>query len=153
MPCGGKGLWARVEPSRNVARELRGAICDWGVTGAFGLDLYSGKCLDRTSSLGPWIVTRDEFAQRLPDLAMQLTVDEEIRQRDRTISMHWNLEELLSYVDARTRVLPGDMIFTGTPAGVGVSSGRFLEPGNVVAATIENIGTLRNKVGARSPAI
>jgi 2-keto-4-pentenoate hydratase/2-oxohepta-3-ene-1,7-dioic acid hydratase in catechol pathway len=122
-----------------------------GPGGAFGLDLYSGKCLDRTSSLGPWIVTRDEFAQRLPDLAMQLTVDEEIRQQDRTSSMHWSLEDLLRYADARTRLLPGDIIFTGTPAGVGYSSGRFLQPGNMVAATIENIGTLRNKVGRRPP--
>src|ERR1700719_2915502 len=72
-----------------------------GPGGVFGLDLYSGKCLDRTSPLGPWIVTRQELNLRLPDLEMQLTVDGELRQRDRTSSMHWNLEELLRYIDAR----------------------------------------------------
>ncbi|NDJ88127.1 fumarylacetoacetate hydrolase family protein, partial [Mycolicibacter kumamotonensis] len=52
-----------------------------------GMDIFSGKGLDDTSALGPWIVTRDEFGDDDPDLELTLTVDGEVRQQDRTSSL------------------------------------------------------------------
>jgi 2-keto-4-pentenoate hydratase/2-oxohepta-3-ene-1,7-dioic acid hydratase in catechol pathway len=114
-----------------------------------GMDMFSAKVLDRTSGVGPWIVTRDEFGDDHPDLELRLTVDGDLRQNDRTKSMVWGVGELLDYVDARTRLYCGDVLFTGTPSGVGHETGRYLEPGQVVDAAIERIGTLRNTVGSR----
>jgi 2-keto-4-pentenoate hydratase/2-oxohepta-3-ene-1,7-dioic acid hydratase in catechol pathway len=112
-----------------------------------GMDLFSGKGLDATSGVGPWIVTRDEFGDDSPDLALRLTVDGEVRQDDRTGSLVWGVDDLLAYVDARSALHPGDILFTGTPAGVAHESGRYLEPGQKVVVTIEGIGCLRNVVG------
>ncbi|WP_329576081.1 fumarylacetoacetate hydrolase family protein [Kitasatospora sp. NBC_01250] len=114
-----------------------------------GIDLFSGKVLDRTTAVGPWIVTRDEFGDTHPDLAITLTVDGEERQRDRTSSMIWGTGDLLTYADARTSLHSGDLFFTGTTAGVGHETGAYLQPGQQVTVTVEGIGTLTNTVGPR----
>jgi 2-keto-4-pentenoate hydratase/2-oxohepta-3-ene-1,7-dioic acid hydratase in catechol pathway len=118
-----------------------------------GMDLFSGKGLDQTSGVGPWIVTRDEFGDVSPDLELTLRVDGEVRQHTRTASMVWSVGDLLAYVDARSSLGCGDIMFTGTPEGVAHETGRYLEPGQVVEATLERIGTLRNVVGARPPGL
>lgn len=117
-----------------------------------GMDLFSGKALDGTAPVGPWIVTRDEFGDEHPDLELKLTVDGEVRQHDRTSSMAWGAGFLLEYVNARTRVHPGDILFTGTTSGVGHEDGRYLQPGQVVEITIEGIGALRSIVGKKRTA-
>lgn len=114
-----------------------------------GMDLFSAKIHDRTAGLGPWIVTKDEFPPGPLDLAISLKVDGETRQEDRTSAMIWGVDELLLYVDDRTSLHTGDVVYTGTPAGVAMATGRYLEPGEVMEAIIEGIGTLRNRVGAR----
>lgn len=111
-----------------------------------GMDIFSAKGLDDTSGIGPWITTRDEFGDQDPDLELTLTVDGDVRQQDRTSSLVWGPAELIEYVAARSRLAPGDVLFTGTPAGVGHEDGRFLEKGQVVEATVERLGTLRNTV-------
>ncbi|BCQ07380.1 2-hydroxyhepta-2,4-diene-1,7-dioate isomerase [Mycobacterium heckeshornense] len=111
-----------------------------------GMDIFSGKGLDDTSAIGPWIVTRDEIGDGDPDLELTLAVDGEVRQQDRTSSLVWSPTELVEYVAARSRLSPGDVLFTGTPAGVAHEDGRYLQPGQVVEATVENLGTLRNTV-------
>jgi 2-keto-4-pentenoate hydratase/2-oxohepta-3-ene-1,7-dioic acid hydratase in catechol pathway len=111
-----------------------------------GMDIFSAKGLDDTSGIGPWITTRDEVGDGDPDLELTLTVDGEVRQQDRTSSLVWGPAELIEYVAARSRLNPGDVLFTGTPAGVAHEDGRYLQPGQVVEATIENLGTLRNTV-------
>jgi 2-keto-4-pentenoate hydratase/2-oxohepta-3-ene-1,7-dioic acid hydratase in catechol pathway len=116
-------------------------------SGPRGPDLYSGKSLNDTCGIGPWIVTADEISAP-PDLAMELRVNGEVRQKDRTSKMEWDIDFLLSYVNARSRLLPGDLLFTGTPAGVALEDGRFLKPGDVIEVEIENIGVLRNRVVA-----
>jgi 2-keto-4-pentenoate hydratase/2-oxohepta-3-ene-1,7-dioic acid hydratase in catechol pathway len=128
------------------ARDLQ---FDGGVT---GMDMFSAKALDRTSGVGPWIVTRDEFGDTHPDLDIRLTVDGQLRQKDRTSSMEWGVGELVEFVDARSSLACGDVLFTGTPAGVGHETGRYLEPGQVVEVSIEKLGTLRNTVGPRPAA-
>jgi len=126
---------------------------DWQFGGSVtGMDMFSAKVLDRTSPVGPWIVTRDEFGDGHPDLELRLSVDGELRQCERTKNMAWDVGYLLAYVDARTRLGCGDVLFTGTPAGVGHETGRYLEPGQIVEATIEQIGTLRNPVGPKPAA-
>ncbi|MCU1454110.1 MAG: Hydrolase [Acidimicrobiales bacterium] len=117
--------------------------------GVTGMDMFSAKAIDGTSPLGPWIVTRDELGDGHPDLAIELTVDGEVRQQDRTGSMVWGAPELVAYIDARTRLHAGDVVFTGTCAGVGHEDGRYLEPGQRVEITIEGIGSLANVVGPR----
>jgi len=117
-----------------------------------GMDMFSAKGLDATSGVGPWIVTRDEFGDASPDLALTLTVDGDTRQADRTGNLVWGVGELLAYVDARSALHVGDIMFTGTPAGVGHETGRYLEPGQEVVVTLEGTGSLRNVVGARRAA-
>lgn len=113
--------------------------------GPRGSDLYSAKSLDDTCGVGPWIVTFDEIGFD-PDLLMELRVNGEARQHDRSSTMEWDIDTLISYVHDRSRIEPGDLIFTGTPAGVGLEDGRFLKHGDVVECEIEKIGLLRNQV-------
>jgi 2-keto-4-pentenoate hydratase/2-oxohepta-3-ene-1,7-dioic acid hydratase in catechol pathway len=63
--------------------------------------------------------------------------------------MVWSVKEILAYVDERVKLRCGDVVFTGTTAGVGLEDGRFLQPGDIVEAEIEGIGVLRNTVGDR----
>jgi 2-keto-4-pentenoate hydratase/2-oxohepta-3-ene-1,7-dioic acid hydratase in catechol pathway len=115
-----------------------------------GMDLFAAKSQDQTTGLGPWIVTRDEFPAASPKLHMTLKVNGEIRQDGSTAEMTWDVAELVRFVDERSSFECGDVLFTGTPAGTGHGTGRFLAPGDVVEATIEGIGTLRNVVGQKS---
>lgn len=123
------------------ARDLQ---MDGGIT---GWDMFSGKALDGTGGVGPWIVTRDEIAEDHPDLKIETRVNGETRQSDRTGSMVWTISDLLKYVDARASFAAGDILFTGTCAGIGFADGRYLASGDVVEVTIEGIGTLSNTVG------
>jgi 2-keto-4-pentenoate hydratase/2-oxohepta-3-ene-1,7-dioic acid hydratase in catechol pathway len=114
-----------------------------------GMDLFAAKSQDQTTGLGPWIVTRDEFPAFSPKLRLTLKVNGEIRQDGSTAEMMWDVAELVRFVDERSTFECGDVLFTGTPAGTGHGTGRFLRPGDVVEATIEGIGTLRNVVGQK----
>jgi len=116
------------------------------------MDLFSSKVLDDTSPMGPWIVTADEVRDPM-DLELRLEVNGEVRQADRTSSMAWTVTELLAFADSRTSLEAGDTLFTGTPAGVGYETGRYLQPGDLVEATVVSIGTLRNMVGPREGAL
>ncbi|WP_199924598.1 fumarylacetoacetate hydrolase family protein [Streptomyces sp. WM6386] len=122
---------------------------DLALGGVLKVDMFSAKVLDHATGLGPWIVTRDEFGDGQPDLELTLSVDGEVRQHDRTSSMARNVAELLDYADARTSLGPGDILFTGTPAGVGHEDGRYLQPGQKVVASVEGIGSITNVVGPR----
>ena len=115
---------------------------------AIGMDLFGSKSQDRTTGLGPWIVTRDAFPAGSPRLRLTLSVNGDIRQDGTTADMTWNVAELLSFVDDRSSLECGDVLFTGTPSGVGHGTGRYLKPGDVVEATVEGIGSLRNVVEA-----
>lgn len=119
--------------------------------GLAGLDLFSMKSLDATTPVGPWIVTPAELGTgRQPELDIALRVNGEERQRDNTRSMVWSIPDILGYVNDRVQLRCGDVVFTGTTAGVGLEDGRFLEPGDIVEAEITGIGVLRNTVGNRA---
>jgi 2-keto-4-pentenoate hydratase/2-oxohepta-3-ene-1,7-dioic acid hydratase in catechol pathway len=118
--------------------------------GLGGLDLFSMKCLDGTTPVGPWIVTPGELgATHQPHVDIKLRVNGQERQADNTRAMVWSVKEILAYVDERVKLRCGDVVFTGTTAGVGLEDGRFLQPGDIVEAEIEGIGVLRNTVGDR----
>jgi 2-keto-4-pentenoate hydratase/2-oxohepta-3-ene-1,7-dioic acid hydratase in catechol pathway len=114
-----------------------------------GMDLFAAKSQDRTTGLGPWIVTRDEFGPTSPHLRLTLAVNGDVRQDGNTAEMTWDVAALVKFVDERSSFECGDVMFTGSPAGTGQGSGRFLQPGDVVEATVEGIGTLRNVVGRK----
>lgn len=103
-----------------------------------------GKSFPCFGPIGPWLVTPDEFAN-LDDLEMECSVDGESVQKARTSSMIFGVAELIARLSAVTPLLPGDVIFTGTPSGVGGARTppRFLRPGQVVVSRIAGIGTIR----------
>lgn len=111
-----------------------------------GMDLFAAKSQDRTTGVGPWIVTRDEFPQGSPRLNLTLKVNDETRQDGSTGDMTWDVAHLLRFVDERSSFEAGDILFTGTPDGVAQGNGRYLQRGDVVEATVEKIGTLRNVI-------
>ncbi|MGW0560821.1 fumarylacetoacetate hydrolase family protein [Streptomyces sp. NPDC003016] len=95
------------------------------------------KGFDTSCPLGPWVETDLDPA----DLAIQCTVNGQQRQLGRTSDMIRSVEDLIVHISEAMTLLPGDVILTGTPAGVGP-----LNVGDEVAVTIEGIGTLTNKV-------
>ena len=99
------------------------------------------KGYDTFCPLGPWIATNVDPA----DLEVSTTVNGEVRQRGRTSDLVHDVPTLLSYVSRVMTLLPGDVVLTGTPAGVGP-----LRDGDEVAVTIEGIGTLTNRVAERA---
>ncbi|TGN81802.1 FAA hydrolase family protein [Streptomyces bauhiniae] len=101
------------------------------------------KGFDSSCPLGPWVETDIDLA-RANDLTVQLTLNGEQRQLGRTSEMVHPIEDLIVNISEAMTLLPGDVILTGTPAGVGSMS-----VGDEVAVTIEGIGTLTNKVVKR----
>jgi acylpyruvate hydrolase len=115
------------------------------------LQWIRGKSLDGFAPLGPVVVTVDE----VPDvyaLRIRTTVNGEVRQNALCGEMHFKLPELLEFITAGITLSPGDLIATGTPAGVGMGFDppRYLVPGDEVAVEIEPIGTLRTTIAAPS---
>ena len=107
-----------------------------------------GKSADTFAPLGPFLATPDE----VPDvgrLDMWLTVNGEVRQRSTTTNMIFKVTELISYVSEFMTLLPGDVISTGTPSGVGLGmkpSPVYLKPGDEVALGIHGLGESRQRV-------
>jgi 2-keto-4-pentenoate hydratase/2-oxohepta-3-ene-1,7-dioic acid hydratase in catechol pathway len=103
------------------------------------------KGFDSFCPLGPWIETDLAGLGKDPaDLEITCSVDGELRQSSRTSQLIFGLPTLISYISQVMTLLPGDVILTGTPAGVGP-----LEIGDEVSVTIETIGTLTNRVVSR----
>jgi fumarylacetoacetate (FAA) hydrolase len=114
---------------------------------AVGLGPAKGK--DFATSLGPVLVTPDE----LGDLRLEMVarVEGEERSRGNLGEMHWSWEDLVAHAGRNTRLLPGDVLGSGT-VGTGCilehGDGRWLRPGQVVELEIEGIGMLRNRVAS-----
>jgi 2-keto-4-pentenoate hydratase/2-oxohepta-3-ene-1,7-dioic acid hydratase in catechol pathway len=114
------------------------------------VDLYAMKAQDATTPVGPWIVTTDAVGgPGQPSIDFELLVNDEVRQRDNTRNMLWSMDRILRFIDGRSRLRAGDMIFTGTPGGTGMRDQRFLAPGDVVELRAGGFGTLRNRVGRK----
>ena len=108
-----------------------------------------GKSYPGFSPIGPALVTVDEFADP-DDLALSCALDGETLQDGRTRDLIFSVRELIARLSAILPLLPGDVIFTGTPSGVGMARRpeRYLAPGGTLVSRIESIGTLVNPLVA-----
>ena len=108
---------------------------------------YFGKSLDGFTPMGPCITTADEIAFP-PALTLTTQVNGELRQNSNTELLLNSIAEIIEELSSGMTLLPGTIIATGTPAGVGMGFDppKFLKPGDVVECSIEGIGTLRNTV-------
>ncbi|ACU75315.1 5-carboxymethyl-2-hydroxymuconateDelta-isomerase [Catenulispora acidiphila DSM 44928] len=110
-------------------------------------EFLAGKTFEATTPLGPELVTADEFGGREPDLEILCEVDGEVMQRSRTSDLLFGVPDIVAYVSGIITLLPGDVILTGTPGGVG--DGRdpkvYLAPGQVLRTVIECLGETRNR--------
>jgi 2-keto-4-pentenoate hydratase/2-oxohepta-3-ene-1,7-dioic acid hydratase in catechol pathway len=120
-----------------TARDLQKSHDQW----------FKGKSLDGTCAMGPVIVTADEIAYP-PALDIGCSVNGESRQKAVTSDLIFGITEIVSDFSRGLTLMPGDIISTGTPAGVGMGFRpfRWLKPGDVVECRIEGIGTLRNTI-------
>jgi len=109
-----------------------------------------GKSCDTFAPIGPWIVTADEIADPQA-LGLWTTVNGERRQQGSTRDMVFPVRQLVSYVSRFMSLQPGDLLSTGTPAGVGHGARppRYLDDGDVVAMGIDGLGTQQHRVIAR----
>jgi fumarylacetoacetate (FAA) hydrolase len=127
-----------------------------------GLGPSKGK--DFATSIGPWVVTLDELADRRTGTAYNLAMTARVNgieySRGNLADLHWSFGELLAHASRGTRLVPGDVIGSGT-CGTGcilelalVHGGDrypWLRPGDVVELEVERLGVLRNPVGVRHP--
>jgi 2-keto-4-pentenoate hydratase/2-oxohepta-3-ene-1,7-dioic acid hydratase in catechol pathway len=135
------GRLCREVPAAQAAEVIFGYTCANDVT-ARDLQARDGqwtraKGFDTFCPLGPWIETDADPA----DLELTTVVNGAVRQQTRTSQLLYDVPALVEYVSTVMTLLPGDVLLTGTPAGVGP-----LEDGDEVSVTIENIGSLRNTV-------
>jgi 2,4-didehydro-3-deoxy-L-rhamnonate hydrolase len=130
-----------------VGQDLSDRTLQFAAGGQFAL----GKSHRGYGPLGPWLVSPDELPDR-DDLALGCRVNGETVQEARTSDMVFSVPRLVAELSAVVSLLPGDVIFTGTPAGVGIARqpARFLRPGDVLESWIEGIGTIRNRLVAAS---
>jgi 2,4-didehydro-3-deoxy-L-rhamnonate hydrolase len=106
-----------------------------------------GKSYRTYGPTGPWLVTPDELADP-DDVGLGCSLDGEVVQDGRTSDLVFGVARLVAELSAVVPLLPGDLVFTGTPAGVGAlrQPPRFLAPGQVLESWVEGIGTIRNDV-------
>ena len=122
-------------------------ISDRQLQFAAGAQFSLGKSRRGYGPMGPWLVTLDELDDP-DDLALGCAVDGETVQDARTSDLIFGVPRLVAELSAVLPLLPGDVVFTGTPAGVGFTRTppRSLQPGNVLETWIEGIGTMRNRI-------
>ncbi len=111
----------------------------------FRADWMLHKNFDGSTPLGPWLVPAAQVANP-QDLALGLSVNGVTRQSDRTSDMIFTIAEQIAHLSSFITLTAGDVILTGTPGGNAAFHGRFLQPGDVVEAWVEGIGTLTTHI-------
>jgi 2-keto-4-pentenoate hydratase/2-oxohepta-3-ene-1,7-dioic acid hydratase in catechol pathway len=143
---------------RHVSREdARSVIAGYFVTNDFTARDWQfrsptftlGKSFDTHGPIGPWLTTDDEVADPHA-LEMWLTVNGIEKQRTSTGDMIYDIYDQIAYLSTVMTLEPGDILATGTPAGVGIASGSFLQPGDVVRVEVEGLGAIENKIVAEA---
>ncbi|WP_144299553.1 fumarylacetoacetate hydrolase family protein [Elioraea rosea] len=131
-------VWGYTIVNDVTARDLQGRHSQWLI----------GKSQDTFCPMGPFAVTADSLD--LADTAITCEVNGEPRQASNTKLLIFDVPTLIATLSAGITLMPGDVIATGTPAGVGIGFDppRYLKPGDVVRVTVGGIGTLENPVGA-----
>jgi 5-carboxymethyl-2-hydroxymuconate isomerase len=127
-----------------------GTIRDWVRHAKF--NTTQGKNFDASGSIGPFLVTADEFDWQKP-FELTTRVNGEVRQHDTTANMVFNFGYLLNYISTFATLKAGDIIVTGTPTGAGArfDPPRWLVPGDTVEVEVPDIGLLRNSVIDEAP--
>jgi 2-keto-4-pentenoate hydratase/2-oxohepta-3-ene-1,7-dioic acid hydratase in catechol pathway len=115
---------------------------------AMTFDWIGQKCFAGAAPLGPWI-TPAEFVTDCHNLDIRLSVNGILKQRSNTANMIHNVYEQVSWLSHHLTLRPGDVIATGTPAGVGMPRGDFLQDGDVVHVEIAGLGSLTTYIGRR----
>jgi 2-keto-4-pentenoate hydratase/2-oxohepta-3-ene-1,7-dioic acid hydratase in catechol pathway len=125
-----------------------GSIREWQF---HAKQIASGKNFESTGGFGPWMVTADEIAPN-QELKLITRLNGEVVQSSHTGHMIFSIAKLISYASTIFTLVPGDVIATGTPAGVGWSRkpAWFMKPGDVCEVEIEGIGTLVNPIAAQA---
>lgn len=110
------------------------------------LEWLQGKTWEHATPVGPTLVTPDEVGGVAPDLAIGCVVDGVVRQDGRTADLVFSAVDLVAYASEFVTLEPGDLLLTGTPAGVGhgMVPPVYLQPGQEVVTTIDGVGELRN---------
>ena len=131
----------------SVGQDISDRTLQFAAAGQFSL----GKSYRGYGPIGPWLVTLDEF-ENPDDLELSCSVNGNVVQSDHTSDMVFSVPQLITELSEILPLLPGDVIFTGTPAGVGLvrQPSMFLAPGDVIESWIEGIGTIRNTCGPRA---
>lgn len=136
-----------------IINDISARKMDWDITeraeGAWEgfFDWLEGKWIDGFAPIGPWIVTRDEIEN--PDaLDLRLLVNGAVRQEASTADMIFDSRELIAFASRLMTLEPGDIIATGTPAGVGDTHGHYLSGGDVMEGWVDGLGTLITPVVA-----
>ena len=108
---------------------------------------FKGKSLDGSCPMGPWIVTADEIADP-HSLPLRCRVNGVLKQDSNTSDYIFNIPAIIEWLSKGMTLLPGDVIATGTPSGVGFARNppEFLKPGDVVECEVEGVGLIRNRV-------
>lgn len=112
----------------------------------FHWDWMSQKCFAGAKPMGPWIMPL-EAIDDLSDLPIRLWVNDVLRQDSNSRNLIFGFAEQVAYLSTRLTLRPGDVIATGTPAGVGLAQGVFLEPGDEIRIEVAGVGTLRHWIG------
>jgi acylpyruvate hydrolase len=117
------------------------------------LEWLQGKTWEHSTPVGPWLVTPAEVGGATPDLELRCEVDGVVRQSARTADLVFDPVDLVAYASEFVTLEPGDLLLTGTPAGVGAAMVPpvFLQPGQVVRTSVSGIGDLRNRCCAEAP--
>jgi 2-keto-4-pentenoate hydratase/2-oxohepta-3-ene-1,7-dioic acid hydratase in catechol pathway len=111
-------------------------------------DWLNGKWADNFLPMGPYVVTKDEIPD-VQKLHMMLKVNGQVKQDANTGQMIYSVADIVSFLSHLMTLEPGDIIATGTPSGVGLATGNFLNAGDVIECSIEGLGTLTNTLGPR----
>lgn len=123
-----------------------GSIRDWQ---RHTLQFTAGKNFVGSGSFGPWLVTKDEITH-IDQLVIETRLNGQMVQREGLDDLLFKIPELIEYISTFTELLPGDVIATGTPGGVGAfrTPPLWMRPGDVIEVSVEGIGTLRNAIKA-----
>jgi 2-keto-4-pentenoate hydratase/2-oxohepta-3-ene-1,7-dioic acid hydratase in catechol pathway len=129
-------VWGYTIVNDVTARDLQKLARQW----------FLGKSLDTFCPMGPWIVTADSVDPQ--NLRVRTWINEELRQDANTRDLIFDIPTLIHTLSAGVTLQPGDIIATGTPAGVGIGfkPPRFLKPGDVMHLSIDGIGSITNTI-------
>jgi 2-keto-4-pentenoate hydratase/2-oxohepta-3-ene-1,7-dioic acid hydratase in catechol pathway len=111
----------------------------------FGMDWIGQKCFEDAAPMGPWL-TPAAYVKDANNLSIKLWVNGVIKQDSNTAKLVHGIAEQIAYLSRHFTLFPGDVIATGTPAGVGLPRGEFLKVGDEVRIEVEGCGTLVNRM-------